>query len=76
MTLDAYLSAVGALSLTELASKAGVSKSRLSQLRDATEWPPELALRVEEATKGALSASGLSPVIARARSSNTQSEAA
>lgn len=67
MTLSQYLESNGAPSLTDLSVKLGVSKGRLSQLRDATDWPPDLALKVEEETKGALDASMLSPIIARAR---------
>jgi len=67
MTLDAYLRSAGAKSLTELAGDLGVSKGRLSQLREALDWPPDLALKVEAATKGGVNASDISPVIARAR---------
>jgi DNA-binding transcriptional regulator YdaS (Cro superfamily) len=67
MTLDAYLSQPKAKSLTALSLEIGVSKSRLSQLRHETTWPPELALKVEAATDGALNASFLSDVVARAR---------
>lgn len=67
MTLDKYLSSTGAKSLTALSVAVGISKGRLSQLRNATEWPPELAMKVEAATDGALNASSLSPVVAQAR---------
>lgn len=67
MTLDTYLAAEGAKSLTALSQEVGISKGRLSQLRKATDWPPELALKVEKATEGAVSASEISPVIAEAR---------
>ena len=67
MTLDTYLTAPDAKSLTALSLEIGVSKGRLSQLRNATEWPPELALKVEAATSGALNASLLSCVVAQAR---------
>jgi DNA-binding transcriptional regulator YdaS (Cro superfamily) len=67
MTLDAYLSRPDAKQLTTLASEIGVSKGRLSQLRHATDWPPELALNAEKATGGVLNASLLSPVVAKAR---------
>jgi DNA-binding transcriptional regulator YdaS (Cro superfamily) len=66
-TLAAYLKRPDAMTLTALASELGVSKGRLSQLRDSTEWPAELALAAESKTGGALSASVLSPTIARAR---------
>lgn len=55
------------MSLTDLSMKLGVSKGRLSQLRDATDWPPDLALKAEEHTAGAVNAADLSPIIARAR---------
>lgn len=67
MTLNDYLETTGAKSLTALALEIGVSKGRLSQLRNATEWPPDLALRAEDATGGALNASSLSDVVAKAR---------
>lgn len=67
MTLDAYLRQPDAQSLTSLSAAIGVSKGRLSQLRNATEWPPELAMEAERATDGALNAATLSPVVARAR---------
>jgi len=67
MTLHSYLSRAGALSLTALSDKIGISKGRLSQLRHAGEWPPELALKAEQATAGELDASALSPIVARAR---------
>ena len=67
MTLSSYLAQDGAIPLTELAMAVNVSKGRLSQLRDSTEWPPELALKVEEATGGKLDASALSAIVARAR---------
>lgn len=69
MTLDAYLKRGGALSLTALAAKMGVSKSRLSQLRESTDWPPELAMKAEAETAGSVSASFLSPIVAQARQS-------
>ena len=67
MTLDDYLSRADALSLTALAAELGVSKGRLSQLRRSTDWPAELALAVESKTGGALNASLLCPVVAKAR---------
>lgn len=67
MTLSQFLDTGGAPSLTDLAEKIGISKGRLSQLRDSVEWPPDLALKAEEQTKGALDAARLSPIIARAR---------
>lgn len=69
MTLDKYLAGSGAKSLTALSVAVGISKSRLSQLRNATEWPPELAMKVEAATEGALDASALSAIVAQARQS-------
>jgi DNA-binding transcriptional regulator YdaS (Cro superfamily) len=67
MTLDTYLHSPGAMSLTDLSAAVGISKGRLSQLRHSTELPPELALKIERETNGALNASALSPVIADAR---------
>lgn len=67
MTLETYLTRPDALSLTKLAAELGISKGRLSQLKSANEWPPELALRAERATSGKISASDLSSVIAEAR---------
>lgn len=67
MTLDEYLSQPDAMTLTALSVEVGISKGRLSQLRAVTDWPPELALRVERATEGKVCASALSPVIAQAR---------
>lgn len=67
MTLSEYLKREGAESLTDLSAKLGISKGRLSQLRNEPEWPPELALRAETATGGLLNAAALSPIIAQAR---------
>lgn len=67
MTLHEYLNRSDAPSLTELGERTGTSKSRLSQLRHSTDWPPALALAVEDATGGVLLADALSPVIAKAR---------
>lgn len=67
MTLSDYLTAPGAKTLTALSLEVGVSKGRLSQLRDLTEWPAELALKIEKATDGALNATDLSKVVADAR---------
>lgn len=67
MKLSQYLSRPGAMSLTDLSAKLGVSKGRLSQLRDALDWPPELAMKAEEHTGGILDAAELSPVIRQAR---------
>lgn len=67
MILNDYLKLNDAKSLTALALELGVSKGRLSQLRNVAEWPPELALKVEQATGGYLDASRLSAVVAQAR---------
>ncbi len=75
-TLDEYLSAAGAQTLTKLSTALGVSKGRLSQLRNARDWPPDLALKVEMETGGALSASDLSPLIAKARATGPHATAA
>jgi plasmid maintenance system antidote protein VapI len=67
MTLDAYLNQPDALSLTDLAAAISISKGRLSQIRGGEPCTPDLALRIEAATNGAVSASDLSHIIARAR---------
>lgn len=67
MLLSQYLDRDGSPSLTDLSKALGVSKGRLSQLRDSNDWPPDLALKVEEETNGTLDASQLSTIIARAR---------
>lgn len=67
MTLAQYLALDSSPSLTALAERIGVTKGRLSQLRDKTDWPPELALEAEKQTGGALDAAYLSPTVARAR---------
>ena len=69
MKLSTYLQRPDAMTLTALSQKIGVSKGRLSQLRDEEEWPPELALKVEAATDGILDASKLSRVVDDARRS-------
>lgn len=66
-TLSAYLARPGAMTLTRLADEIGVTKGRLSQLRDSQNWPPDLALVAESKTGGALNAALLSPIVARAR---------
>lgn len=68
MKLDTYLRRDGALSLTELAERVGVSKARLSQLRKEPEIAPDMALKLEGATDGALNASEMSKIVAQARS--------
>lgn len=67
MTLEKYLKRPDAMTLTQLAAEIGISKGRLSQLRGSAEWPAELALTAESKTGGALNASMLSTVVARAR---------
>ena len=67
MTLEAYLKRKDAKNLTALSKALGISKGRMSQLRHAKEWPPELALGLEEATEGRLDASRFSAVIRKAR---------
>jgi len=66
MTLDAYLNRTENTA-TELAKAIGISKGRLSQIRGGEPCPPALALRIEAATGGTVSASKLSTVIAQAR---------
>ncbi len=72
MTLDEYLASPDALSLTDLSEKVGVSKGRLSQLRQKdtrpnSDFPPRLALDLEGATEGKIDAATLSSVVADAR---------
>lgn len=67
MTLDAYFKRTDAKTQTQIAAAAGVSKGRLSQIKNGQPCPPDLALRIEAATEGAVSASALSHVIAQAR---------
>ena len=67
MTLHDYVRRPGALTRTELCDGLGISAGRLSQLRDLRDWPPELALKLERVTHGAISASEICPVIAQAR---------
>lgn len=55
------------MNATQLAEAIGISKGRMSQLRDA-DWPAELALRAEEKTNFALDAAKLSSVVKKARS--------
>ena len=64
-TLDEYLKRPGAVSLTDLSAKVGISKGRLSQLRSETDWPPDIALKIEAET--GLDAGKLSSIIERAR---------
>lgn len=66
MNLAAYFESPDAMNATQLAAKIGISKGRLSQLREKP-WPPELALAAEKATDGKLDAAQLSPVVAEAR---------
>lgn len=75
MTIREYLDSPGAMSLTDLATAAEVSKGRLSQLVGAKDNPPKvpedvppaLALRLERETKGAIDAATISTIIAEAR---------
>ncbi|MBO9380423.1 hypothetical protein GG804_27035 [Sphingomonas histidinilytica] len=76
MTLDTYLASDGAKSLTALAAEIAISKGRLSQLRHSIDWPPDLALKVESATSGAINASSISKIIAAAREAPAQDAAA
>lgn len=67
MTLREYLAREG-LSLSAFGERVGVTKGRLSDLsKNEKDWPPELALTVEEKTQGAIDAAELSSIIARAR---------
>jgi len=67
MTLQDYLNRPDAKKRNELCEGLGISAGRLSQLRDETEWPPELALKLEAVTDGIISASAISSVVAKAR---------
>jgi hypothetical protein len=67
MKLSKYLKRKDALSRNVLCERLGVTKGRLSQLRESVEWPPDLALKAEEATDGIMDAAELSSIIARAR---------
>ena len=67
MTLAEYIKRPGALSRSALCEGLAITPGRLSQLRASTEWPPELALKLESLTRGAISASEICPVVARAR---------
>ena len=66
MTLATSLEQPGAMNRSQLATAIGVSKGRITQLKDKP-WPPELALEAERVTAGALDAAALSPVVAMAR---------
>jgi DNA-binding transcriptional regulator YdaS (Cro superfamily) len=66
MDIAAYCKSVGILQ-SDLAAQLGISPGRLSQLKDSNEWPADLALRLEEVTARVISASDVSPTIARAR---------
>ncbi len=75
MTIREYLDSPGAMSLTDLAAAADVSKGRLSQLAGSKDNPPSvpddvppaLALRLEEKTGGAIDAAVISSIVAAAR---------
>lgn len=67
LSLSQFLDTAGAPSLTDLAEKIGISKGRLSQLKSETDWPPDIALKIEAATNGAIDASAVSTIIQRAR---------
>jgi DNA-binding transcriptional regulator YdaS (Cro superfamily) len=66
MDLTAYLNQPGNKA-ADLAKAIGVSDGRLSQIKGGQPCPPELALKIEAATNGVVSASALSHVIALAR---------
>jgi DNA-binding transcriptional regulator YdaS (Cro superfamily) len=75
MTLDQYLKLPGAMTLTDLANAADISKARLSQLRKKkgkriADVPPRLALDLERATAGQIDAAAISSVIRDAREGN------
>jgi plasmid maintenance system antidote protein VapI len=67
MTLTEYLNREK-LSLSAFGALVGVTKGRLSDLnKNGRDWPPDLALKVEEHSGGAVDAAELSTIIARAR---------
>jgi DNA-binding transcriptional regulator YdaS (Cro superfamily) len=66
MSLKQYFERPDAMNASQLAAKIGISKGRMSQLKDKP-WPPDLALAAEKATEGLLDAGALSPIIAEAR---------
>ncbi len=55
------------LTLGALAQKVGVTTGRLSQINGGQTCPADLALKIEAATDGAISAAVLSPIIGAAR---------
>lgn len=67
MTLHKYLQRDDAPTLSSLAASVGVSVGRLSQLRRSIDWPPLLALKLEQVTNGQINAGGLSEVVAQCR---------
>lgn len=62
-----YLKAEQAPTLSSLAASLGVSVGRLSQLRRSTKWPARLALKLEQATGGAINAAVISEIVAECR---------
>lgn len=76
MTLEKYLKRPDAMNLTALSKALGISKGRMSQLRHEKDWPPELALKLEKATLGAIDASRFSPVVKMARAPKDERTAA
>lgn len=67
MTLETYLKRPDAMKLSQLAAAIGISKGRMTQLRQNGDWTPELALKAEAETGGAINASLLNATIAKAR---------
>lgn len=67
MDLNQYLKSPDAPTLTALSDKVGISKGRLSQLRDSDDWPPKLAMLVEKHTGGMVDAAKISKTVAQAR---------
>lgn len=63
--LETYIAAGNTLSA--LADGLGVTKARMSQLRKAADWPPDIALRAEQVTKYKLDAGELSSIVKQAR---------
>lgn len=67
MTLKAYFQRPDAISASKLAGKIGISKGRISQIRNGEPCPAEIALAIERETGGVIDAADLSQVVADAR---------
>ena len=65
--IKSYFDRPGSLKRAEVCEAMNITQGRLSQLRDSVDWPPELALKMESVTRGAINASDISPLVAKAR---------